>query len=89
MRASRLISLLSLLQARGQLSTTELAAELEVSPRTILRDIEALNGAGIPVYATRGRLGGFHLLDGFTSDLPGSVPPARGVQRRLAASSGP
>ncbi len=91
MRASRLISLLSLLQARGQLSTTELAAELEVSPRTILRDIEALNGAGIPVYATRGRLGGFQLLDGFTSELPGSGrrPATSGTARNgMAGQAG-
>src|SRR5260370_35523123 len=52
------------------MSTRQLASELEVSPRTILRDIEALGSAGIPVYAVRGRLGGFELLDGFTSDLP-------------------
>jgi predicted DNA-binding transcriptional regulator YafY len=52
------------------MSTTQLARELEVSPRTILRDIEALSSAGIPVYAVRGRLGGFELLEGFTSDLP-------------------
>ena len=59
MRASRLVSLVGLLQARGRVSTRELASELEVSERTILRDIEALSGAGIPVYAVRGRLGGF------------------------------
>jgi predicted DNA-binding transcriptional regulator YafY len=69
-RASRLVGLLGLLQARGRMSTTQLARELEVSPRTILRDIEALSSAGIPVYAVRGRLGGFELLEGFTSDLP-------------------
>jgi predicted DNA-binding transcriptional regulator YafY len=68
-RASRLVGLLGLLQARGRMSTRQLAAELEVSPRTILRDIEALSTAGIPVYAVRGRLGGFELLDGFTSEL--------------------
>jgi predicted DNA-binding transcriptional regulator YafY len=69
-RASRLVGLLGLLQARGRMSTTQLAGELEVSPRTILRDIEALSSAGIPVYAVRGRLGGFELLDGFTGELP-------------------
>ena len=71
MRASRLVTLLGLLQARGRMSTRQLAAELEVCERTVLRDIEALGSAGIPVYATRGRHGGFELLDGFTSDLPG------------------
>lgn len=86
-RASRLVGLLSLLQARGRMSTRQLASELEVSPRTILRDIEALSTAGIPVYAVRGRLGGFELLDGFTSDLPvpryhpESRPAAAPVQR--------
>jgi predicted DNA-binding transcriptional regulator YafY len=78
MRASRLVTLISLLQARGQMSTTELAAELEVSSRTVLRDLEALSTAGIPVYAARGRHGGFALLDGFTSELPAvRRPPHR------------
>ena len=71
-RASRLVGLLGLLQAQGRMTTQQLAAELEVSPRTVLRDIEALSSAGIPVYATRGRRGGFELIDGFSSELPGS-----------------
>ncbi len=69
-RASRLVGLLGLLQARGRMTARDLAGELEVSQRTILRDIEALSGAGIPVYAVRGCQGGFALLDGFSSDLP-------------------
>jgi biotin operon repressor len=69
-RASRLVGLLGLLQARGRMTAAQLAAELEVSPRTVLRDIEALSTAGIPVYAVRGSLGGFELIDGFRSDLP-------------------
>jgi predicted DNA-binding transcriptional regulator YafY len=90
-RASRLVALLGLLQARGQLSAVQLARELEVSPRTVLRDIEALSSAGIPVYAVRGRLGGFALLDGFTAELPAAryeprrpaelLKPGAGVQR--------
>jgi predicted DNA-binding transcriptional regulator YafY len=69
-RASRLVALLSLLQARGRMTTKQLASELEVSQRTIVRDIEALSAAGIPVYAVRGCLGGFELLDGFRGDVP-------------------
>jgi predicted DNA-binding transcriptional regulator YafY len=69
-RASRLVGLLGLLQARGRMTTGQLAIQLEVSQRTILRDIEALSAAGIPVFAVRGRQGGFQLVDGFVSDLP-------------------
>lgn len=71
MRADRLLSLVLLLRNRGRLSASALARELEVSTRTVLRDIEALSTAGIPVYAERGRDGGFELLPGFTTDLTG------------------
>jgi predicted DNA-binding transcriptional regulator YafY len=54
------------------MTASQLAAELEVSQRTVLRDIEALGSAGIPVYPVRGKLGGFELIEGFTSDLPSS-----------------
>lgn len=71
MRASRLLSILLMLQTRGRLTAETLAATFEVSVRTIYRDIEQLSAANVPVYADRGPGGGFQLLDGFRTKLTG------------------
>lgn len=69
MRADRLLTIVLLLQRRGRQRVTDLAERLEVSERTILRDMESLSAAGIPVTSVRGPGGGFELVDGFRTDL--------------------
>ncbi|EFH90744.1 helix-turn-helix transcriptional regulator [Ktedonobacter racemifer] len=74
MRADRLLTILMLLQTKGRMTARDLAERLEVSERTIYRDLEALGIAGIPVYTERGHGGGCELLGGYQTNLTGLAP---------------
>ncbi|MEO7398581.1 MAG: WYL domain-containing protein, partial [Ilumatobacteraceae bacterium] len=80
MRADRLVAILLMLQSRGQVTAAEVAAELEVSPRTARRDLDALGVAGLPIYSRQWRNGGWQLIGGARTDLSGlSAPEARAL----------
>ena len=92
MRAGRLLSVLLILQGEGRVTAGELARRLEVSERTVLRDLAELGATGVPVYAVRGPGGGFALLDTFAQavpPVPTGLPTERGRVRRVRVRVSP
>ena len=92
MRAGRLLELVLILQDGRRHTATDLADQLQVSVRTVLRDLDSLSSAGVPVYATRGPNGGFQLLDTFTRtvhSIPAGLTTARGQLRRVRVRLAP
>lgn len=83
MRAGRLLTLLLLLQNGRRMTAAELATRIGVSERTVLRDIEMLSGAGVPVYGVRGPGGGFEMLDTFEQTVPPLPPGLTAMQGQL------
>jgi predicted DNA-binding transcriptional regulator YafY len=79
MKASRLLSIMMLLQARKHMTAPALAQALEVSERTILRDIDQLSAAGVPIWSERGRAGGFQLRAGWSTELTGLTQQEAGA----------
>jgi predicted DNA-binding transcriptional regulator YafY len=75
MKAGRLLSILMLLQSHGRMTAGALAGAMEVSERTILRDIDQLSAAGVPLWGERGRAGGFQLREGWSTQLTGLTEP--------------
>jgi predicted DNA-binding transcriptional regulator YafY len=88
MRASRLVSIILLLQTRGQMTAEQLAGELEVSVRTIYRDVSSLHAAGIPLYGDAGPAGGYQLVAGYRTRLTG-MTAAEAEALALAGIPGP
>jgi len=92
-RAGRLLSVLLILQSEGRVTARELARRVEVSERTILRDLAELGSSGVPVYAVRGPQGGFELLDTWREPVPSARglagPPGPGRLRRVRVRIAP